>query len=151
MKPLEPPPILSLTKFFAPAKSGGSSSFPRGGKAFVRDNPMHVKREDRIAIEADATVEFGETGQSSAAKSINMTSAGVLLRFDEPVELAAGDRVTCDFLFEHGPDLPLPYWGLGRIVRVDAAGSVAVELHATGLSQHDPHSVVAPVPVLDHL
>lgn len=118
----------------------------------MRDNTMHVKREDRIPVEAPAIVESVDTGQHSEGKSINMTSGGVLLHFDKPVPLAVGDQVSCDFLVEHGPGLPLPYWGLGRIVRVDsAAQSVAVELNTTGLAQFDPNSVVAPVPVLDRL
>jgi hypothetical protein len=109
------------------------------------------RKEDRISVEAAGTVELIESGQSSHARSINMTSGGVLLRFDEPVALAEGEQVACDFLGDHGPELPLPYWGLGRIVRVDPAGSVAIELNTAGLVRFDPASVVASVPVLDTL
>jgi len=111
---------------------------------------IEVEREDRIPVEAEATVEFGGPGHSSHAKTINMTSAGVLLHFDEPVELAVGDLVTCDFVVEHKPEVPLPYWGLGKIVRVDSAGSFAVELQATMLVPFGSTQVVAPVASLDH-
>jgi hypothetical protein len=114
----------------------------------MSDKHLYIEREERIPIEADTTVEFGEPIHSSHAKSVNMTSGGVLLHFDEPVELAVGDTVTCDFVVEHKQNQPLPYWGLGRIVRVDSADSVAVELQATGLVPLNPESAAASVPVL---
>jgi hypothetical protein len=104
-----------------------------GEQAIMSDDHDERRREDRIPVEADASVESSDKGRTAHAKSINMSSAGVLLRFDEPVPLAVGDRVTCDFLMHHEPSLPLPYWGLGRIVRVGAGGTVAVELQSVGL------------------
>lgn len=110
-----------------------------------------VTREERIPIEAEATVEFA-SGQSTHAKSMNMTSGGVLLRFDSPVSMAVGDQVTCEFVVEHDPDIPLPYWGLGKIVRIDGGGSdAAVKLQATTLVPSAPNSSVAPVPLPDRL
>jgi hypothetical protein len=117
----------------------------------MSEKHVYVDREERLPIEAKATVEHGAPRHSFHAKSVNMSSGGVLLHFDEPVELAVGDQVTCDFVVEHEPNRPLPYWGLGRVVRVDAADSCAVELHATGLAPIGSNTVVAAVPLPNSL
>jgi hypothetical protein len=107
------------------------------------DEHVERRRETRIPVEADASIASGRNSPAARAKSINMTSTGVLLRFDEPVSLAVGERVTCRFTGSHEPPIPLPYWGLGRIVRVDAA-NVAVELQATGLTQRHSKASASP-------
>jgi hypothetical protein len=40
-----------------------------------------------------------------------------------------GDDLVCDFKVGHGPDVALPYWGVGRVVRVDGC-SAAIDLSA---------------------
>jgi hypothetical protein len=95
------------------------------------DERVERRRETRVPVEAGASVESG--GHAAQAKSINMTSTGVLLRFDEPVSLSVGGQVKCGFTASPGANVLLPYWGLGRIVRVND-GDVAVELKGTGLA-----------------
>jgi len=51
--------------------------------------PDHSKKrtEVRFLIEAGATVEVTKNGQTIRATTVNMSAGGVLLHFEEPVEL----------------------------------------------------------------
>jgi hypothetical protein len=91
------------------------------------------QRELRFLIEAGATVEVGKNGQTIHATTVNMSAGGVLLHFEEPVQLEVGDQVTCEFRVEHEADKPLPYWGVGNVVRVQDC-RVAVMLRFGGFS-----------------
>lgn len=51
-----------------------------------------------------------------------------------PYAFAVGDELTCDFKVTHPEERPLPYWGIGKVVRVEGC-TAAIELHAGGLSQ----------------
>jgi hypothetical protein len=95
------------------------------------------RKEPRLAIHAETTILRGRDGQTASATTVDMSASGVLLHFKEPVHLAPGDRVTCDFIVSHDPDKPLPYWGMGSIVRVNGC-DVAIDLKATGLSPLEP-------------
>lgn len=90
-----------------------------------------LRKEVRFVIEAGATVKVLKTGQLLHAKTVNMSGGGVLLHFDEPVPLSAGDPVDCEFRVvpEHGS--PLPYWGMGNVVRLEGC-CVAIVLKAGG-------------------
>lgn len=90
-----------------------------------------LRREVRFVIEAGATVKVLKSGQIVHAKTVNMSGGGVLLHFDEPVPLRVGDPVDCEFRVapEHGS--PLPYWGMGNIVRLEGC-CVAIVLKAGG-------------------
>jgi hypothetical protein len=92
------------------------------------------RRERRYELAAGATVVLHTNGQAFQAKTENMSASGIFLRFEEPVQLAVGEEVTCDFYVTHKEDRPLPYWGIGNVVRVEGR-KVAIELHAGGLSQ----------------
>ncbi len=96
------------------------------------DYPLK-RRELRFLVEAGATVEVSKNGQTVHAKTVNMSPSGVLLNFEEPVQLAVGDQVICEFKVAHEADSPLPYWGVGDVVRVGNS-SVAVLLKAGGYS-----------------
>ena len=39
--------------------------------------------------------------------------------FEEPVQLAVGDRVICEFMVLHDADKPLPYWGVENVARTE--------------------------------
>lgn len=84
------------------------------------------RREVRYLIEAGATVELNKNGQIAHATTLNVSGSGTLLRFDEPVQLAVGDEVTCDFKVSYEANQPLPYWGIGNVARVDGC-CVAIE------------------------
>ena len=92
------------------------------------------RRATRFLIEAGATVEVSSNGRIARATTENMSGCGILLRFKEPVQLAVGDEVTCDLQVLHADDEPLPYWGLGSVVRIDGC-RVAMDLKAGGLSR----------------
>jgi hypothetical protein len=92
------------------------------------------RKELRIAIEGTATVTANHNGRSMPATTVDMTSAGVLLRFAEANQFATGDLVTCDFFVLRDDDSLLPYWGVGTICRVDGC-DVAIALDATGLCE----------------
>ena len=89
------------------------------------------RKELRFLIEAGASVEVCKNGQTIRAATVNMSGCGVLLNFEEPVQLAAGDKVICEFMVVHDADKPLPYWGVGNVVRVDNC-RVAIELKGGG-------------------
>lgn len=93
-------------------------------------------------IEAGATVKASKNGQTIRAATVNMSPSGVLLHFEEPVQFAVGDQVSCEFRVEHEASSPLPYWGLGNVVRVKDC-SVAVELKAGGFSPLDAEADTA--------
>ena len=71
-------------------------------------------------------------GEYLAATTIDMSGCGALVQFDEPAPFAVGDRVTCEFKIPQEIDLPLPYWGVGNVVRVQGC-LVAIDLKAGGL------------------
>jgi PilZ domain-containing protein len=104
------------------------------GAKVMEPHYPHQRREVRFVIEAGATVEVGKNGQTIHATTVNMSGGGVLLHFEESVPLAVGDQVSCEFKVEHGADSPLPYWGLGEVVRVIEGCSFAIVLKAGGFS-----------------
>jgi hypothetical protein len=89
------------------------------------------RREIRFMVEAGATVEIGRTRSTLHAKTVNMSGSGVLLQFEDPVELEVGDEVICEFQAFHDDDKPLPYWGVGDVVRVDGH-TAGIDLKAGG-------------------
>jgi hypothetical protein len=89
------------------------------------------RREPRFLIEAGATVELCKSGHTIRATTANMSGCGVLVDFEEPVQLAVGDQVICEFMVVHDADKPLPYWGVGNVARVENC-RVAIELKGGG-------------------
>lgn len=77
------------------------------------------RREDRFPINAGAAVAVNDNGRTASATTLNISGCGVLLQFAEPVQLAVGDQVVCDFDASHDTDKRLPYWAVGYVVRVD--------------------------------
>jgi hypothetical protein len=90
-----------------------------------------TRKELRFLVEAGATVEVCKSGEILHATTANMSGGGVLLDFEEPVQLAVGDRVICEFMVVHDADKPLPYWGVGNVARVENS-RVAIELKGGG-------------------
>ena len=82
-------------------------------------------------IEAGATVKVLKSGQILYAKTVNVSGAGVLLRFDEPAPLAVGDPVDCEFRVAPAYGSPLPFWSVGDVVRLEGC-RVAIALKAGG-------------------
>jgi hypothetical protein len=104
----------------------------------MEQNELGRRRELRYMLAAGAIVVRDKDGHTFHAETENMSSAGILLHFEEPVQFAIGDEVTCEFKVTHAADSPLPYWGMGNVVRIEGP-NVAVELHAGGLSgESDP-------------
>lgn len=113
--------------------------FVATGKGNVMEpHRLDRRRELRYALAAGATVVRAtvvrdKNGHMYHAKTENMSGAGVVLHFEEPIQFSVGDEVTCDFKVAHSVDKPLPYRGMGNVVRVEGC-NVAVELHAGGIS-----------------
>jgi hypothetical protein len=97
------------------------------------------RREERFPIKTGATVTVNKDGRTVSATTVDISGCGVLLQFEEPVILAVGDHVVCDFAVSHETDKPLPYWGVGCVVRVDGCYA-AVDFQAGGLSPLNPES-----------
>ena len=76
------------------------------------------RRHLRFQVTAGTKVELSKNGKTVRATTIDMSASGVLLHFEEPVQLSVGDRVTCDFNVTNEVEKPLPYWGVGNVVRV---------------------------------
>ena len=95
------------------------------------------RREVRFVVEAGASVEICKNGQTLRAKTVNMSGNGVLLNFEEPVQLTVGDAVACEFQVAHEADKLLPFWGVGNVVRVDGCRA-AIELKGGGFSSTEP-------------
>jgi hypothetical protein len=62
-----------------------------------------------------------------------MSGSGVLMTFEEPLNLAVGDQISADFKISNGADDSLPYWAIGKVVRVQDSG-IAVVFKAGGFS-----------------
>jgi hypothetical protein len=76
------------------------------------------RRHMRFLVAAGTKVELNKNGKTVRATTVNMSVSGVLLHFVEQVQLSVGDRVTCDFNVTNEVEKPLPYWGVGNVVRV---------------------------------
>jgi len=97
------------------------------------------RREERFPIEAGAIVAVNQNGQTESGTTVDISGCGVLLQFKEPVHLAGGDQVICDFSVPQQTEKPLPYWVVGSVVRVDGCRA-AIDFQAGGLSAVDPKS-----------
>lgn len=93
----------------------------------MNDQRVERRKEARFSVPAVASAAPQGGSDMGKATAVNMSAGGVLLRFDHPVSLAAGDRIECNILMADEAERPLSYWGLGRIVRAEGC-SVAVEL-----------------------
>jgi hypothetical protein len=91
------------------------------------------RREPRFPVKTGATVEVQKCGEIAGATTVNISGCGVLLEFKVPTQLAVGDPVVCEFDVTRGAGKPLPYWGMGDVVRVEGC-QVAVDFKAGGLS-----------------
>jgi len=116
----------------------------------MEPDPSWKRRSElRFLIEAGATVEVVKSGQTVRATTVNMSGGGVLLHFEETSQLAVGDEVICEFKVENKVEnddaKPLPYWGVGSVVRVEDC-RVAIMLQAGGFSPLDPETGVAIAP-----
>jgi hypothetical protein len=94
------------------------------------------RKETRYPIDAEATVQSAKNGGTIRATTENLSERGVLLHFKDPIQLAIGDEVTCEFSAIHDADQALPCWGVGRVIRVDGhrvdGHHAAIEFSAAG-------------------
>ena len=86
------------------------------------------RKEPRFPIQAGAVVEVNNNGRIARATTVNMSSFGTLLQFQEPLPLQVGDRVICEFqrmftLGEQGH--PVTKWLLAQEFSAAAAASGA--------------------------
>jgi hypothetical protein len=102
----------------------------------MEPHELDKRKELRYVLAAGATVVRDKDGHTFHAETENMSGAGILLHFEEPVQFSVGDEVTCVFTVTHPVDKALPYWGMGKVVRVEGC-NIAVELHAGGLSKEN--------------
>jgi len=94
------------------------------------------RRELRFPITAGACVEVKGHNGLTTATTIDVSGGGVLLRYEGAQSLAVGDQVTCEFLLPQDQGQPLPYWGVGSVVRV-RGNAAAVDLIAGGFAPLD--------------
>ncbi len=87
------------------------------------------RKEPRYPIAAEATIRPIDGGEGAPARTVNLSGAGVLLRFERPLGLRVGQQVICEVTLPDAPGKPLPSWGLGTVVRVDDS-CAAIELQA---------------------
>ncbi|HXS97178.1 MAG TPA: PilZ domain-containing protein [Candidatus Limnocylindrales bacterium] len=87
------------------------------------------RQERRVPMRVAAEVEINRTRQSFSAVTENLSEFGAFLQFHDPVDIGAGDQVTCEF--QIGDAGGLPHWGIGRVVRVAGTGA-AIELITAG-------------------
>jgi len=110
-------------------------------------DPAGRRSEPRFPVSPGTLIEINKEGTVTTAMVENISASGILLRFEVPVTLALGEWVTLDFVdkVENAP--PLPYWGVGRVIRIDGL-KVAMTLNVSGLVDLDstPASAV-PEPV----
>ena len=97
------------------------------------------RREPRYPIQAGASVTVNKSGLITRATTVNKSGSGVLLHFEEAVQLALGDQVTCEFQVSHDADKPLPYWGVGHVVRVEGC-CIGIEFKAGVLCELESES-----------
>ncbi len=92
------------------------------------------RRSTRYPIETDAIVQAEKMGEPRTAKTVNVSTGGVLLRPNTKWNLAVGDEVSCDIDLHDDPEKALPFWGVGNVVRVDQ-DSTAIELKAAAFDR----------------
>jgi len=73
----------------------------------------------RFPVEPGTAIEVNHLGVPARANTLDISFNGILLEFDHPVTLHLGDWVTLDFVQDDPRALPLPYWGVGQIVRIE--------------------------------
>jgi hypothetical protein len=92
-------------------------------------NRPDKRREPRLAVRVGAAVRVRGRGRLFSATSINLSGCGALLRFEEPLDLAVGDSVTCELEVSSDDRAELPCWVDGTVVRV-AGADIAIDFRA---------------------
>jgi hypothetical protein len=77
------------------------------------------RREIRFPAKPGTIVEVNRDGVPDRATTRDISFSGILLEFDHPITLAIGDWVTLDFARDASSAVPLPYWGVGQVVRIE--------------------------------
>jgi hypothetical protein len=80
---------------------------------------VEKRKGPRVRIEVGVRVEIHRHNQVASARTVNVGDSGVLVEFDQPLDISCGDRVTCEFSIPYTEHLALPYCGEGRVVRVE--------------------------------
>jgi hypothetical protein len=96
-----------------------------------------LRKEIRFQIKAVAAVKVAKSGQVFRTKTSDISGCGVLVHFEEPVQLMVGDEVSCECNLPETSDDSLPFWTVGTVVRVGDR-SAAFEFRAGVFPSKNP-------------
>jgi len=90
--------------------------------------PEEKRRAQRLPLVAGTSLTVRGLPLTNPGVTVNVSASGVLLRFQWPVELEAGQTVICDFAPPEvaRPELDVPDWAQATVVRVEG-NDVALE------------------------
>ncbi len=72
-------------------------------------------------------------GATIPAASINVSGAGLLVRFHGPATLTVGEQLDCELRLPSAVDKALPAWGIGKVAWVDGERA-GIELEAASFA-----------------
>jgi len=87
------------------------------------------RREERFLLAVIGAVKLTNSGRVVKTRTVNISGCGALVQFEEPVEVAIGDALSCQYCLPEAVDESLPQWIQGRVVRVDGP-TVAINFEA---------------------
>ncbi len=99
----------------------------------MEEKSRERRKETRYPVQAKAIVQK-KNGETILATAVNVSSSGMLLRFDQPCPLCLDEEVTVDVELREKRDQPFSAWGFGRVAHIDANGA-GIQLHG---GQFDP-------------
>ena len=79
------------------------------------------RKAERLPVAVGGSITLRGWPLINHAVTLNVSSTGALIRFEEPIELEVGDEVTCDFAVADGELRrgALPVWARGEVLRVE--------------------------------
>jgi hypothetical protein len=86
------------------------------------------RKEERYPITAKVMVQKSN-GERVPAMAANISSAGMLLRVDQPSFLRVGEEVSVEVELPDEPSQPFSVWGIARVVRIEG-GDFGIHLQA---------------------
>jgi hypothetical protein len=94
------------------------------------------RKETRYPVEARVTVHKRGGGTVSAIAA-NISSAGMLLHVEQPLDFCEGEAVTVEVELPDNPGAPFSAWGLATVARIDRS-MFAVRLQAGTFDERNP-------------
>lgn len=89
---------------------------------------LERRKAPRCPIRANVVI-HKPSGQSIPAAAVDISTSGMLVRFDRPVPFCLGEVVTVDVELPADSGQPFSNWGIGRVVRLDGERT-AIQLRA---------------------